>query len=144
MLSLKEKTNKVIEWAKGWDGFNGYLKLNALIASDGEATIVTDATDNVLTEYINGDAIRQYYFNLRMVMPWSSGFDQTNQDSMAVAVQLYDWVEEQNATGNYPDWGDDALITEIANTQSQPQVNFIYEEDGLAEYLIACRIEYEE
>lgn len=143
MLILKGKTDAVREWAKQWDGFNGYLKLNALIAKEDERTIITEPSDVVIERYIDGTAKRMYGFNLRMVLPWSDGYDSTNRDSLAVAVQLYDWAVEQNANRNYPDW-DGALITSLEPTQSMPSVNFIYEEEGLAEYLIPFVINYEE
>lgn len=143
MLSLRDKTKAVVEWAKTWDGFDGYLKLNALVTEQGESTLVTEPVDRALTTYIDDTGVRQYAFTLRLVLPWSSGFDQTNENSMAYAVMLFDWVEEQNDIGNYPDWPG-ALITELLPTQSLPSVNFVYEEDGLAEYLIRFIINYEE
>lgn len=143
MLSLKDKTLAVVEWAREWDGFGGYLKLNALITEDGDSTLVTDTVDNVVTQYIGGEAIRQFSFTLRMVLPWSDGHDNTNENSMAYAVKLYDWLVERENAHEYPDW-ENAEITELVMRQSLPQVNFIYEEDSLAEYLIQCMINYEE
>lgn len=143
MLSLKDKTLAVVEWAREWEGFGGYLKLNALITEDGDSTLVTDATDNVITQYISGEAERRYSFNLRMVLPWSDGYDSTNENSMAYAVRLYDWLTERESAHEYPEWPG-AKITALVMSQSLPQVNFIYEEDALAEYLIQCTINYEE
>lgn len=143
MLTLKGKTDAVVEWAKKWDGFDGYLKLNSIVAEEGESTIVTDATDREVDKYIDGTANRQYQFNLRIVLPWSSGFDKTNSNSMEVAVMLYDWAESKNEARDYPDW-EGALIVDLIPTLSMPRVNFVYEEDGLAEYLIPFIINYEE
>ncbi len=143
MLELKDKTQAVVEWAKRWDGFDGYLKLNAIVTESGDSTLVTETVDRVLQPYIDGTAIRQYAFTLRLVLPWSSGFDQTNDDSMEYAVKLFDWVVEQNHSGVYPDWPG-ARIMELLPTQSLPSMNFVYENDGLAEYLIRFIIDYEE
>lgn len=143
MLSLKDKTSAVIDWAKEWDGFKGYLKLNAIVASESESTLVTDAVDTSLSVFIDGTAERVYAFNIRMVLPWSRGFDSTNEESMAFAVQLYDWIAEREARHEYPDWKG-ARISSLALTQSMPAVNFVYEEDELAEYIINCSIYYEE
>lgn len=143
MLSLKDKAKKTVEWAKGWDGFNDYLKLNALVAQDGNAALVTNPVDVYGTKYIDGTAKRRFLFMLRIVLPWSDGYDGTNEESLALATELYDWVTAQNEAKNYPDW-EGAEITSVFPTQSFPEMGYIYETDGLAEYIITCEIEYEE
>lgn len=143
MLSLKDKVDKVIEWAKEFPGFDGYLKLNAIVTVNGEASLVTNPVDITDTKYIDGTADRRFLFNLRMILPWSGGFDGTNEQSMAFATSVYDWVVEQNALKSYPEW-EGARITEIFPTQSFPTVNFVYEEDELAEYLVPVEIDYTE
>lgn len=143
MLSLKDKAEKVIDWAKEWDGFGGYLKLNAIVTVSGEASLVTNPVDVTDTRYIDGTADRRFLFNLRMILPWSSGFDGTNEDSMALATKLYDWVVLQNELKSYPEW-EGATITEVFPTQSFPTVNFVYEEDELAEYFVSVEIDYTE
>lgn len=143
MLSLKDKAGKVIDWAKEWDGFGGYLKLNAIVTVNGQASLVTNPVDITDVKYIDGTAERRFLFNLRMILPWSSGFDGTNEDSMALATELYDWVVEQNELKSYPQW-EGAQITEVFPTKSFPTVNFVYEEDELAEYLVSVEIDYKE
>lgn len=143
MLLTRDKTKQVVEWAKGWEGFGDYLKLNALMAGQGEASVVTEVADYAVKEYIDGSADRVYLFSFKMVLPWSDGFDSTNQDSLEVAQQLYDWVVMQDEAERYPEW-DDAVITSALPTYSMPKLNFVYEEDALAEYVIQVRIEYTE
>lgn len=143
MLSLKDKTSVVLEWAQAWEGFDGYLKLNAVVTKDGEATLVTEVTDIALQRFIDGSADRQYVFSLRLVLPWSSGYDSTNDDSLAYAVKLYDWLVEQNAAKRWPEW-EGATITELLPTHGMPQLNAVYKEDGLADYIIQCIINYAE
>lgn len=143
MLSLKDKASKTVEWAKGWEGFDDYLKLNAIVTLEGDAALVTNPVDQSIVKYIDGTADRRFVFMLRMILPWSDGFDGVNESSMAVAAKLYDWVVEQNVSKSYPEW-EGAIITDLYPTQSYPAVNFIYEEDGLAEYLITVEIDYTE
>lgn len=143
MLSLKDKAGKVIDWAKEWHGFDGYLKLNAIVTVKGDASLVTNPVDITDVKYIDGTAERRFLFNLRIILPWSDGFDGTNESSMAFATELYDWVVEQNELKNYPEW-EGAIVTEVFPTQSFPTVNFVYEEDEMAEYLVSVEIDYKE
>lgn len=143
MWTLKEKTDAVVEWAKQWEGFDEFLKLNAIVIDEGQATLVTDPQDISLIKYIDGTDIREYAFDLRMVLPWSNGYDQINDNSMAFAVALQDWVVEQRAKQNYPAW-EDATITDIQPTQTMPKLNMVYQEDALAEYLVHVLINYQE
>lgn len=142
-LSLKDKADKVIDWAKKFPKFEGYLKLNAIVTVNGEASLVTNPVDVTDVKYIDGTADRRFLFDLRIILPWSDGFDGTNENSMAFATELYDWVVEQNELKSYPEW-EGATITEAFPTQSFPTVNFVYEEDELAEYLVSVEIDYTE
>lgn len=143
MLSLKDKASKVVDWAKEWHGFDGYLKLNAIVTVEGEASLVTNPVDITDVKYIDGTAERRFLFNLRMILPWSDGFDGVNEKSMAFATELYDWVVEQNEAKSYPEW-EGAVIGELFPTTSFPTVNFVYEEDERAEYLVSIEIDYKE
>lgn len=143
MLSVKDKAQQVVEWAKGWDGFEDYLKLNAIVALGGEAALVTNPVDITDTKYIDGSADRRFVFFIRMIMPWSDGFDSTNDDSMKRAERFYDWIVEQGVAKNYPDW-EGAKITDVYPLKSYPEMGFVYEEDRLAEYTIDVEIDYTE
>lgn len=143
MLSLNGKAKAVYDWAMGWPEFSGYLKLNATVIEQGEASMVTDAGAKVITPYLDGTAIRSFRFNLRLVLPWSSGFDGINEESLALATKLYDWVETESGNGSYPKWPG-AKITDLQNDENAPALNFVYQDDGLAEYLLPITITYEE
>lgn len=143
MLSLKDKAAKVIEWAKGWSGFEDYLKLNAIVTLEGEAALVTNPVDRATTVYIDGTADRRFVFMMRLILPWSSGYDTVNQTSLEMAVDLYDWVAEQNEAKNYPNW-EGARIDSVFPTKSYPELGYIYEEDQLAEYIVEVEIDFME
>lgn len=143
MLSLKDKAAEVIKWAKGWPGFEDYLKLNAIVTLDGEAALVTNPVDHATTVYIDGTADRRFLFMMRMILPWSSGYDTVNQTSLEMAVNLYDWVAEQNEAKNYPKW-EGTAIDSVFPTKSYPELGYIYEEDQLAEYIVEVEIDFTE
>lgn len=141
MANIEGKTDAALEWAKGWSHLDGYLKLNALINEDGDATLTTTYDDAVIQKYIDGTAVRQFTFQLRVITSWSDGYDSTNIEAMKLATSWLDWVNEQYEIGNIPDFGD-AEITSIEADQNTPALNKVDQDESLAEYLIQAVITY--
>ena len=142
-MAAEGKTSAMLEWAKQWPDLDGYLKLNAFVTEDGEASISPVQNDAVLERYIDGTAVREYTFQLRIMTLWSPGFDPVNEAAEAFAASWQDWVSEQYALGNVPDFGG-AKVTDIQPVYNVPALNFVYQDDGLAEYLIQAVVTYEE
>ena len=133
----------MLEWAKSWPDLDGYLKLNAFVTQDGEASITPVQNEAVLTRYIDGTAVKQYTFQLRIMTLWSGGYDPVNEAAEEFAASWQDWVEKQYGLGNLPDFGK-ATVTGIEPVYNAPALNFVYQDDGLAEYLIQAVVTYEE
>lgn len=142
-MRAEGKTAAVFEWAKSWPELDGFLKLNAITTEEGEAAINIVQNDAEMSRYIDGTAVRQFTFQLKFIALWSNGFDPVNQAAEAFAASWQDWVSAQYEAGNLPDFGD-ANITGIAPVWNVPALNFVYQDDGLAEYLIQAVITYEE
>lgn len=143
MSKLEGKTKAALEWAKGWPELDGYLKLNALISQEGEATFNTSYNEAFLEKYIDGSAKRQYTFQLRIIAPWSDGYDPTNEEAEELATSWHDWVSEQYALGNIPDW-EGAEIISIEPIHNAPALNQVFPDEGNAEYMIQAIITYNE
>lgn len=141
MAKIEGKTKAALEWAKGWDKLDGYLKLNALITEDGDATFNTSYNDVSVAEYNDGTAKRQYTFQLRVIAPWSDGYDPVNIQAEQLAASWLDWVAEQYKLGNLPEW-EGADIISIRPAQNAPALNAVFQEDSLAEYMIQAVITY--
>lgn len=142
MADITGKTEAALEWAKTWPELDGYLKLNAIITKDGDATFDTSYNDVSVVEYNDGTALREYTFQLRVITAWSDGFDPINIEAMKLSSQWLDWVSHQFEDGNIPDFGEDAKIQGIFPVQNVPALNAVYENDNLAEYLIQAKIRY--
>ena len=142
-MNAQGKTAAMLEWAKTWPELDGYLKLNAFVTEDGEASLSPVQNDAVVTRYIDGTAARRYTFQLRMMTMWSGGFDPVNEAAEALAASWQDWVAAQYDLGNVPDFGG-AKVTGIEPVYNVPALNFVYQDDGLAEYLIQAVVTYEE
>lgn len=138
----KNKAQKLLEWAKGWPDFDGYLKLNAIVNEDGDASLNVVVNDRIVVEFIDGTAIREYTFQLKLITPWSAGYDSVNIDAEKLVASLHDWVDEQ-FPNNVPEWeGADIMAIETVN--NTPSLDFVREQDELAEWSVLAVITYKE
>lgn len=142
MADIVGKAQAALEWAKGWKQLDGYLKLNAIISEDGDASFDTSYNDVAIEKYNDGTAKRQYTFQLRIIAPWSDGYDPVNIEAEKKAAEWLDWISHQYPE-NVPDW-DGALILSIEPAQNAPALNRVFETGSLAEYLIQAIITYVE
>lgn len=140
---MQGKASAVFEWLLKWPALDGYLKFNAILTEPDAASFNVVPTETVVERYIDGTARRSYAFQLKAVLPWSAGYDPVNVEAEALVSSWLDWVSAQYALGNVPEW-DGAQITDIRPTQNAPGLNFVYQDDGLAEYVFEAVIDYEE
>lgn len=135
------KVDAALKWAKSWPQLDDFLKLNAILASDEDAALTTVYSDSRGEPFIDGSARHRMIFGLRMMLPWSDGFDQTNSDAERLMDQWQDWVDEQ-FPDNVPDFGD-AQIEDIRSLYDVAAPT-VYQEDSLAEYNFQVQITYTE
>lgn len=140
--TVDKKADAVFNWIRdGWDVLDGYLKMNAIITSKGDAAVIPESDELVVDEpYIDGTAPRRFSFQLRIVMPWSDGFDIVNRNAMSDVSSWLDWVNAQFDKGNLPEIG--AKVTAIETDQNMPSIDVTNPDEGLAEYLFHGRIDY--
>lgn len=139
-MRIEGKTQAALEWAKTWPHIDGFLKLNAIDADDGDAAFTTVFTDSQGEPFIDGTARHEFTFGLKMMLPWSDGHDPVNADAELLMEQWRDWVDEQYPD-NVPDW--DCEIEDIRALYDVPAV-MVYQEDSLAEYNFLAKIIYTE
>lgn len=80
---------------------DGVFRVNALGDQAIEYNIETGVFNPVLKQYVNGDTLRQYQFNFVSREYYAMDRIQNIQNS-EFYEQFADWVEEQNALGNFP------------------------------------------
>lgn len=139
-MSMEGKTEALTEWAKGWPGIGGYLKLNAISSESGDASIDTVYNDAKVQEYIDGRALREFTFALVLMADWSDGFDSVNAEANRLGESWIDWVDDQ-FPGNLPNWPD-ALIQSIESIYNVPSLAAVYQDDSLAKYMFQAKITY--
>lgn len=140
-MRLEGKTDAAVAWAKTWPDLDEYLKLNAIATDEGDAAFTTVYSDAEGKPYIDGTAQHVYTFGLRMVLPWSSGYDTVNAEAERLMERWRDWVDAQYPS-NIPDWPG-AEIEGIRALYDVPAVT-VYEEDSTAVYNFQAAITYTE
>ena len=139
-MKRQDKTEAVIKWAKTWPQLEDYLKLNAILTDDGEASLNTIGTEKTGDLFIDGTPkYLEYTFMFKMVLPWSDGYDEINADAQKLMEGWMDWVDDQ-FPANVPEIGEVESIEAVA---SEPTI-MVYQEDSLAEYNFICKIRYNE
>lgn len=140
-MKREGKTDAALAWAKKWDHLDDFLKLNAILTDDDEASFQTVYSDSEGEKFIDGSARHVYTFMLKLMLPWSDGYDRTNQEAERLLENWADWVDRQ-FPDNTPDFGG-ARIEGIRALYDVPSVT-VYQEDSLAEYNFQASITYVE
>lgn len=140
-MKREGKTNAALEWAKTWPYLDEFLKLNAILTDNDEASFQTVSSDSAGSPFIDGTAKHEYTFMLKLMLPWSDGYDPTNEEAEKLLERWADWVDEQ-FPDNVPDFGE-AEIEDIRALYDVPAVT-VYQEDSLAEYNFQAQITYTE
>lgn len=139
---IQGKADKLLDWLKGWEGFDDYLKLNALVTKENDSSLNIIVNDELVDEFIDGTAIRDFTFQVKMVLPWSDGYDTTNAEAFDTMSSLLDWLDDQIPT-NKPEW-EGAEIMELILINNAPSFDYVHEGDEVAEYSVAAKIRYKE
>lgn len=126
---------KVIELCGSVLGFNfSYEEVESV-------AFVTEYADKLIKKYMVG-AEKAYGFSIIITKPYSIGSDDVNLEAMNFAQAFMDWLEEQNKRKQYPDFPDSCQIKRMENLQNMPNLAAVNVTEGLARYMIQCRLIY--
>ena len=102
---------------------------------------ITNYSDKVRKKYVRA-AEKEYGFTITITKPYSSNADDLNLEAMNFAQAFMDWLEEQNKRKNYPEFPGNCQVKKMENLQNMPNLAGINYEEGLARYMIQCRLIY--
>lgn len=118
---------------------NFFYLVNAV--QNNSITLTPVYSDEVVSQYIDGTAQRQYDFAVAIYRDISDvACDTENLVSMSEAQRFMDWIDAQDRAHNYPDFGLDCTVTRIRNLQDMPSV--AGQDERHIRYLFQCRVEY--
>ena len=77
-----------------------------------------------------------------IVKEYSTDMDALNLEAMNFAQAFMDWLEIQDNKGIYPEFPDSCQIKKMECLQNMPNLAGINAKEGLARYMIQCKITY--
>ena len=122
---------------------DNYLYFESTSAYPGVRTLVPNFGDYVRSTDILGNKYKSYTFVFIGYEQIDIGTSDVNVNNMEIMDEFNNWLETQSRLENYPDFGIKCSEYEIIPLQNMANVATI-EEDGLAKYMLAARIDYKE
>lgn len=122
---------------------NNYLYYQSANAEPGIRMIVPEFGDYVNRTDILGYKYKSYVFIFIAYEQIDTGTSDVNITNMEIMDSFNEWLEEQIEDKNYPDFGDNCDEYEIQPLQNMANLATVTE-DGLAKYMLGCRINYRE
>lgn len=129
-----------------WKWFMGCASITRLFfnfsgTEDGDTAIATSG-DMLLEDYISGNQLRRYAFDLIRYLPATFAENDTgNVDMMEDIDSIVRWVQEQNDAGNFPQFPDGCTVESIEVLDDR--TGYVAATDqNMAKYMIPFAIEY--
>lgn len=120
-----------------------FIRFNFSPESEDTIGFVTNYSDKQIKKYFGG-AEKEYGFSIIVVKAYSTNDDDLNLEAMNFAQGFMDWLQKQNKAKNFPDFGKNCKIRKMENLQNMPNLSGVNAEEGLARYMLQCRIVYYE
>lgn len=108
---------------------------------DESVSFVTNYSDKIRKKYMRA-AEKEYGFSIIIQKAYSSDSDDLNLEAMNFAQGFMDWIDDQNRKKNYPEFPESCQIKKMENLQNMPNLAGINYEEGLARYMVQCRLIY--
>lgn len=105
-------------------------------------SMVTDYSGRVANSYVTGRKRKVYGLSFIITRAYSSEEDDLNLEAMEFAQAFMDWVHAQNMARNFPNLGEGCVVEKIEVLQNMPNLAGVNAQEGLARYIIQCRIFY--
>lgn len=109
----------------------------------GFRSIVPDYGEFIISQDILGRKRKQYTFGFIAVEILDRNDDGTNNTTTRQIVDDFnDWLVLQETNKNYPDFGDNVVRYKVVPLQDTANMAQVFEDLGLAKYILTARIEY--
>lgn len=127
------------DWACGYPGYEGLVKLNALTIADGDGGITAEGGETVTEEYIDGTEVRDVECVIRVAVPWSEGSDSLNPEAADLMEGWADWIADQ-WPGNPPDI-EGGVVMSLKPMTTLPTIEDVDETGRVAVYSLTIELE---
>lgn len=130
------------DWAMEYPGYDGLVKLNAVVISDADSGVSAEGGETVTATYIDGTEERQLEVVIRVAVPWSSGSDSINSEAAELMEGWAEWAADQ--WPDNPPQIDGAEVTAIEPVYTLPRLETVGQSTRQAVYKLTLDITIEE
>lgn len=120
------------------------LNFNVSLGTPDTIAFVTQYADKVIKNYLRVGAVKEYGFAIIITKAYSVGTDDLNLLAMNMADEFGEWIDEQNADKNFPDFGSKCQIRKIESLQNMSNLSEIDLDACIAKYMLQCKVTYYE
>lgn len=138
---MANKHKAIYEWLADCPLLTDTLLFDFLNERQGSVGLSPTATDKYVRQYQHGNGIKQYLFELQAMFAVSDSTDDTNIDNMELMDTWRDWIEAQQAAGNFPDFGSECSGYQLACLDNMPTMAMRYD-NGFAKYRFPATVQY--
>ena len=133
---VKEWVESYLSNAKiGFEYIDAYQGFRSVIPNYGDYVVKTDIVGNKTKWYTFG------FVAVESLDIYSGDNNATIRDSIDA---FNDWLETQEKNKNYPDFGTNVTKYKISPLYNTADMSQVFEDKGLAKYVLMVRIEYVE
>ncbi len=104
-------------------------------------SFITEYADKLRKKYLIG-AEKEYGFSILITKPYSVHSDDINLKAMNLAQEFMDWLDKQNCKKAFPEFPPGCQIKKMENMQNMPNLAAVNVKEGLARYMIQCKLIY--
>lgn len=134
-ISLKEWVEQYLDDRKmSFENIDSVVGARALVPQYGEYVTKQDIMGNKYKTYVFGFIAIEQLDTQDVTI--------NNATTMHLIEQFNTWLEEQEESQNFPDFGDNTTNYKIVPLQNMP--NMVKVENGMAKYILMARIDYVE
>lgn len=139
------KHQSVLDWLMRYEPLKD-LFFNFSQAENNNVALLPVDSDAVISTNIDGSREREYTFAVVWYKDFTTAETDTDRDVNIAALfdveSFMDWIDGQESSGNYPDFGANCTVWSVQNLQDIPRTEGENLDKNLARYIFSCKINY--
>ena len=140
---MDNKNTAMLEYLRQYPGLQSFLFFFFIVDQIGNTSVQTVSGETWEKKYVRGHGIKQWDFAVVKIAQADTGTSDINADETQAVQDFMDWIDEQNKSGNFPDFSPSKVLS-ISNLQNMPNFAGVDNNEGTAKYMFQCRVRYYE
>ena len=140
-MNTINKYNEIIEWFKQYTPLHTWIYFNAFPVEPDTVSVSNVPNERELDSFIDGSRRIELPFTLSLAKEFDIGTSDINLEAMEEFENINEWVENQNAIRNFPDFGNNVLMEKVEVLETSPAVS-VDNQNQIAKYQGQFKITY--